>query len=269
MRSVRVGAGAAILERDPTRKALAAHGLNHDWKAGRLTTVAASTDALVPIDLPRVQGAAAFVHASKVPKRRLGSPAGRAAMLHAVAHIEWTAIDLALDHAHRFADMPDQYYADWLRVASEEALHFSLLRARLRGEHGIDYGHLPVHAGQWAMAERSGHDVLVRMALVPRVNEARGLDVAPGIGQRLANVGDDASAAILRRIHADEVGHVAIGDRWFRWCCAQRCVDAEPTFAALLVEHDVRIHPPVNVADRVTAGFTPDELADLGLLDAR
>ena len=181
------------------------------------------------------------------------------AAIHAVAHIEANAIDLALDAAHRFRDLPDAFYDDWLRVAEEEARHFGLLRDRL-GELGAEYGDLPAHGGLWDACARTADDVLRRMALVPRVLEARGLDVNPPMLARFAAAGDDATAAILQVILDDEVGHVAVGDQWFRWCCEQRGLDPVPTFAALLADAGVRVRPPLNVEARLAAGFTADEL---------
>lgn len=187
---------------------------------------------------------------------------GRVAAIHAVAHIEANAVDLALDAAHRFRGLPDAFYDDWLRVAEEEAHHFTLLSGRL-GELGAAYGDLPAHGGLWEACARTAGDVLHRMALVPRVLEARGLDVNPPMIARFDAAGDTATAAILRVILADEIGHVAVGDRWFRWCCAQRDVDPPATFARLLAEAGVRVRPPFNVEARLAAGFTTAELAAL------
>ena len=162
-----------------------------------------------------------LVSPGKVPKRRLGTRSGLIALIHAVAHIEFNAINLAWDAVYRFRDLPQQYYSDWIRVAAEESRHFELLRARLV-EMDSDYGDLPAHNGLWEMAARTAFDPMVRMALVPRVLEARGLDVTPNIINRLRQIGDEKTIAILEVIMRDEIGHVAIGSCWFKYFCAQR-----------------------------------------------
>jgi uncharacterized ferritin-like protein (DUF455 family) len=203
-----------------------------------------------------------LLHPREVPQRGLGSEVGRIALLHAVAHIEFNAINLALDATLRFPDMPDDYYRDWLSVAVDEARHFCMLRERLR-EHGVDYGDLPAHNGLWEMAEKTAHDVLHRMALVPRVLEARGLDVTPGMIARLKQAGDTRSAGILEVILEEEVRHVAIGTRWFRFSCDLRGLEAGPTFEALLLRYDTGVRAPLNLEARQRAGFSADELRRL------
>ncbi|MGQ0699750.1 MAG: ferritin-like domain-containing protein [Panacagrimonas sp.] len=200
-----------------------------------------------------------LVHPREVPRRGLGTPEGRAAMVHAVAHIEFNAINLALDAALRFGDMPNAYYADWISVAQDEARHFAMLSARL-DRLGYAYGAFPAHNGLWEAAEKTAHDVMERMALVPRVLEARGLDVTPNMILRLHEVGDLETAAILRTILQEEVRHVAIGTRWFRHLCMQRGLDPVATFRRLLVEHRVRLRPPFNEDARRRAGFEQAEL---------
>ena len=195
----------------------------------------------------------------EVPNRGLGSVEGRAALCHAVAHIEFNAINLALDACWRFAGMPADYYTDWLSVAQDEARHFLAMRARLR-ELGSDYGALPAHNGLWEAAEKTAHDVLVRMACVPRVLEARGLDVTPGMIRRLRELRDHDTIAVLEVILAEEVRHVEIGTRWFRWCCAQRGLDSVATFKRLIAEHGAQLRPPFNWDARSRAGFLPEEL---------
>jgi uncharacterized ferritin-like protein (DUF455 family) len=200
------------------------------------------------------------VHPGAVPRRRLGTRDGRVALLHAIAHIEFNAINLALDAALRFADMPPDYYRDWLDVAADEARHFSLLRARLR-ELDADYGDLPAHDGLWQMAVKTADDVMARMALVPRVLEARGLDVTPGMIEKLRAVGDLDSVAVLEIILEEEVRHVEIGSRWFRHCCQLRGLDADDTFTVLLDRlHPDGIKPPLNDAARRRADFSPGEM---------
>lgn len=202
-----------------------------------------------------------LVHPKDVRKRRLGSPTGRAALAHAVAHIEFNAINLALDACWRFRGMPAQYYRDWLSVAQDEARHFSMLARRLE-ELAHAYGDFPAHNGLWEAAEKTAHDVLVRMALVPRVLEARGLDVTPGIIAKLDEFNDAETAKVLRVILEEEVRHVAIGTHWYRLLCNQRGVEPDGTFKALMAEHRMRINPPVNFPARRSAGFSEAELAD-------
>lgn len=209
---------------------------------------------------PGRPAAPALVHPRDVPTRGLGSAAGRVALLHAVAHIEFNAINLALDAAARFAGMPDDFYRDWLSVAADEARHFGMLRDRL-ADHGAVYGEHPAHNGLWEMAEKTAHDPLHRMALVPRVLEARGLDVTPGMIARLEHAGDTVSADVLRVILDEEVRHVAIGTRWFRWLCERRGLASDRTFADLLLAYGVALRPPFNEAARQRAGFRRDELA--------
>lgn len=201
-----------------------------------------------------------LVSPMQVPRRRLGSRDGHAAMIHAITHIEFNAINLALDAAHRFADMPIAYYADWLRVAAEEAHHFALLNKHLASL-GYCYGDFDAHAGLWEMAQKTTHDPLLRMALVPRVLEARGLDATPAITQKLQQIGDTRAVEILDIIAHDEIGHVAVGSRWFAHLCEQRGLDPAATFRGLLREYDIpppRL--PINIEARRQGGFSEEEL---------
>ena len=186
--------------------------------------------------------------------------------MHAVAHIEFNAINLACDAIYRFRDLPDAYYADWAEVASEEAYHFSLLQGRLE-QLGYNYGDFPAHNGLWELAVKTAGDPLMRMALVPRVMEARGLDVTPGMMERFASIGDQESVAILEIILRDEVGHVEAGSRWFRHLCEQRGLEPEATYFALLEEHlGGAIRCPLHKSARREAGFTESELGRLEAL---
>jgi len=204
----------------------------------------------------------------RLAQRGLGTHEGRAALVHAVAHIEFNAINLAWDAVHRFRGMPADYYRDWAQVAADEARHFSLLSARL-AELGHAYGDFDAHDGLWDMAVRTADSCLARMALVPRVLEARGLDVTPGMIERLRGVGDTATVAILETILAEEVAHVAAGSRWFAWCCERDGVDAQATFRGLLETHlRGSLRGPFNVDARLRAGFTSAELAGLEELAA-
>lgn len=213
-----------------------------------------------PIQAPGRPELPVLIDPADVPLRKLGQSEGRAALIHAVAHIEFNAINLAWDAVYRFRGLPRDYYADWTRVADEEAYHFELLRAHLR-QLGYDYGSFPAHNGLWEMAEKTAHDPLVRMALVPRVLEARGLDVTPGMIKRLENVGDARAAEILRVIFRDEIGHVAIGSRWFGYLCEQRGMDREATFERLVLEYvDGRGARKIERAARAEAGFSEREM---------
>ena len=237
------------------------HALWTDWQAGRVNPGAAVARA--PIDQPGCPDRPPLVAPQKVPRRRADTVPGRAALVHALAHIEFNAINLALDAAHRFAGMPSRYYADWLQVAEEEALHFDLLNAHL-ATLGHVYGDFPAHQGLWDMALKTAHDPLVRMALVPRVLEARGLDVTPGMIARLEQAGDSETVAILQVILRDEVGHVAIGSRWFKYLCGQRGLEPEETFHNLLHAHLSHApRGPFNDEARLRAGFSARELAML------
>ena len=198
-----------------------------------------------------------------LPQRGLGTREGRAALVHAVAHIEFNAINLAWDAVQRFRDMPHQYYCDWIGVAVDEARHFRLLRARL-AEFGHAYGDFDAHDGLWEMAVKTSASCMERMALVPRVLEARGLDVTPAMIARLRHAGDEATAAILEIILREEVAHVAAGSRWFAWCCEREGVDSRAAFARLVEQHAKgSLRPPFNEPARLAAGFTAEELACL------
>ncbi len=214
----------------------------------------------VAIDRPGRPARPELVSHNRLAGRGLGSEAGRAAFVHALAHIEFNAINLAWDAVCRFRGMPVGYYHDWVAIAYEEAQHFRLLAQRL-AELDCDYGAFPAHDGLWEMAARTGHDPLVRMALVPRVLEARGLDVTPAMIKRLAAIGDSRTVEILERIYRDEIGHVEKGTHWYRYLCGMRGVEPAETFRRLLVEYNVdRPRPPLNDAAREQAGFVPEEL---------
>jgi uncharacterized ferritin-like protein (DUF455 family) len=216
-----------------------------------------------PIGMPGRPGRPKLVSARALPQRGFGTPEGRAGFVHAIAHIEFNAIDLAWDAVYRFRGLPQAYYADWVGVASDEARHFMLLRGRLR-QLGHDYGDFDAHNGLWEMAEKTADDALARMALVPRVLEARGLDVTPGMIVKLRALGDDATAAILEVILREEVAHVAAGSRWFRWHCERVGVDPGARFREILVEHARgSLRGPFNREARSAAGFDEDELAAL------
>ncbi|HEX7383658.1 MAG TPA: ferritin-like domain-containing protein, partial [Burkholderiaceae bacterium] len=204
-----------------------------------------------------------LVAPSRLPRRSAFTPAGRAALLHAIAHIEFNAINLALDAVWRFAGLPVDYYLDWLRVAREEARHHALLAGHLASL-GHAYGDFDAHDGLWAMAEKTRGDVLARMALVPRTLEARGLDATPPLQRSLERAGDARAVEILDVILADEIGHVAIGNRWYRFLCLRAGLDPLAHYAALSARYAApRLKPPFNLDARRAAGFDDDELAAL------
>lgn len=216
-----------------------------------------------PANLPGRPPRPELVVPSQVPRRSMASQEGRASLLHALAHIEFNAINLALDILWRFPGMPDAFYVDWYKVAFEEAEHFSMLAQRLQSL-GFAYGDFPAHNGLWEMAEKTRSDILARIALVPRTLEARGLDVSPAIRQRLMQAGDAESAALLDIILRDEVGHVAIGNHWYNWLCAQRQIDPVDTYERLALEYRApRLRGPFNLEARREAGFNERELASL------
>lgn len=209
-----------------------------------------------------------LVPPTAVPRRRLGGQRGRAALVHAIAHIEFNAINLALDAALRFPGMPSQFYRDWLSVAEDEARHFEMLAQRL-AQLDTKYGDLPAHNGLWEMALATMDDVMLRMALVPRVLEARGLDVTPGMIARLEAVGDQDTIAALDVILREEERHVAIGSHWFQTLCRERGLEPQATFLQLLREHyKGQISGPFNEPARLRAGFSEHEMKQLLQLDA-
>jgi uncharacterized ferritin-like protein (DUF455 family) len=202
-----------------------------------------------------------LVPPGELPMRGMGTAWGRAAQIHAMAHIEFNAINLALDALARFSGLPPAYYADWLRVAEEEALHFDLLDQHLCSL-GFAYGDFPAHNGLWEMAERTADDVLARMALVPRTLEARGLDASPQVRAKLWQAGDRRAAEILDVILRDEIGHVAIGNHWFYFLCQARGLEPLSTQALLAERYRApRLHGPFNLQARRQAGFAESELA--------
>jgi len=258
--NVYLAARAILAERNVEAKLAGAEGLWNQWQTGPLAT---DQDAGPVLDLPGLPDTPALASPKSMPRRELNGPENHAALIHALAHIEFNAINLALDAVQRFAGFPSGFYGDWLRVAAEEACHFRLLRDHLRGL-GRDYGDFPAHAGLWEMAEKTAHDPLARMALVPRLMEARGLDVTPDIQRKLRGHGDRAGANILDIILRDEIGHVAAGDRWFRHLCAERGIDPATTFRRLLDTPGVpRPRRPFNESARLAAGFTQAEIAAL------
>jgi uncharacterized ferritin-like protein (DUF455 family) len=252
---------SVILEKDPQTKCVLTQSLYQDWSEGRL--IRDLNARVLALDEPGRPSRPQLVAPREVPRRSLSTPQGRIIMLHSFAHIEFNAINLALDAAYRFRGMPDAFVSDWLQVAVEEAYHFSLIDAYL-GELGSYYGEYDAHNGLWDMVCKTRHDVLHRMALVPRVMEARGLDVTPGMMDKFRQTGDLRAVEILRVIYQEEVGHVAIGNRWYLYCCVQNGQEPRSTFQRLIKQYfDGKLRGPFNRPARLQAGFDEDELSEL------
>lgn len=250
-----------LTESDPTRKRQDVESLYSLWLEGRV--IPEEHHAPVALEDPGRPALPELVHPRDLPKRSLGTTEGRAALIHAIAHIEFNAINLALDAIVRFPQMPPAYHADWLRVAAEEAGHFRLLSARL-GELGYTYGDFKAHNGLWDMAQRTAGSVLDRMALVPRLMEARGLDVTPGMIRNFRKLGDMKTVAILEIILEEEIGHVEAGTRWFHYLCDAQGLDPEDTYFSRLARYlGNDIHCPIHYKARLEAGFTSSELQRL------
>lgn len=270
-KGLRGAARACIEERDLALKVAITDAVLDAWRQGRLELERDGDrpPGLQPALRPGLPDGLALTTPTRVRRRGFGTRAGMAAFVHAIAHIEWNAINLAWDAVWRFGGMPRTFYDDWASVAAEEAKHFALLRARLI-ELGSDYGALPAHAGLWETAEATAHDLLVRMALVPRVLEARGLDVTPGLIAKLRKGGDEATASILDVILREEVGHVRIGSHWFHHLCGERGLAPAEAFEDAIRRHfrgrTKSVLDPQLRRLRVEAGFREDELEALDRL---
>lgn len=255
---LRQAACALLCLNDPAEKAAGTRLL-----AGMNLPVDPAAVLVEPAGVPGRPERPVQVAPRDVPTRGVATPQARAALLHALAHIEFNAINLALDALWRYPGMPPGYYYDWLKVASEEALHFTLLSEHLATLETA-YGDFPAHDGLWQMAEKTAHDVLARMALVPRTLEARGLDASPAIRAKLAHAGDQRAAEILDIILRDEIGHVAIGNRWYRYLCVAQGLDPLTQYPLLTERYAVPVlRGPFNFPARREAGFTEPELAAL------
>lgn len=250
-------ARACLCSTDVDEKLTLAYALAEDWDRGLLVREKVELeDVEVAGHPPRPE----LVHPRKLKKRSLATEQGRLAMIHAVTHIEFNAINLACDAVFRFRQMPEAYYADWIQVAREEAEHFELLRQRLL-DAGKEYGDYPAHTGLWDMARKTADDPLVRMALIPRMMEARGLDVTPGIMKRFLGAGDMQTVAALEVILRDEVGHVEMGSRWFHHLCQERGLEPEKTYFELLDRFlNGEIRCPLNKEARRLANFSDSEI---------
>ena len=257
--------GAALFwlgQTDPLQKVAGVRALQQAWDQ-QLVTLDVSV-ALAPVlPLPGRPARPELVPPLAVKQRSMCTVEGRATLIHALAHIEFNAINLALDAIWRFLGMPDAYYADWLQIAAEEALHFTLLSEHLQ-KLGYSYGDFPAHNSLWDMAEKTCDDVLARIALVPRTLEARGLDASPPVRAKLAQAGDMQAAGILDVILRDEIGHVCIGNRWFGWLCSQRGLGPVAAYRDLAFHYKAPpLRGPFNLEARRAAGFSEAELSAL------
>ncbi|PKP78570.1 MAG: DUF455 domain-containing protein [Alphaproteobacteria bacterium HGW-Alphaproteobacteria-3] len=253
--SLAAAARAVLLCGDARGKAALAREVAARWRAGRL-----EADAAVPMpDRPNRPEKPELLLPRDMPRRSFKGERGRVALLHSLAHIELNAIDLAFDLAGRFQSeaLPRSFFDDWVAVGDDEARHFAMLEERL-ATFGARYGDLPAHDGLWQAAAETRHDLLARLAVVPMVLEARGLDVTPAMIGRLNAAGDRASAAILETIYTEEQVHVRAGARWFRHACALRGLAPEETFHRLVKRHfRGALKRPFNTEARTAAGLEP------------
>ena len=249
-----------LLEPDPRTKAAGVAAMARAFADGLLgldSGAVLASNGAIPGRPQRPE----LVHPRLVARRSMATIEGRAGLVHALAHIEFNAVNLALDALWRFPGMPDLYYADWLQVSKEEAYHFTLLADHL-ATLGHVYGDFTAHDSLWEMVENTKGDVLARMALVPRTLEARGLDAIPPLRKKVAQAGDLEAAAILDIILRDEVGHVEIGNRWYGFLCEARGLDLRATYDALVIQYRAPVlKGPFNLEARRRAGFTDEELA--------
>ena len=250
---------AVLLTADPAAKVRAARAAARNWRRGQLRH---AFDVALP-SRPARPDRPLLLPPSQMPKRgKGGTEAGRVALLHALAHIEFVAIDLAVDLVGRFGGgFPRAFADDWMGVAADEAMHFAILDRRLR-QLGSFYGALPAHDGLWEAAEATAHDPLARLAVVPMVLEARGLDVTPQTIERFERAGDTVSTRPLRRILADEIRHVGAGVRWFRHACEESDESPAAVWGRLVATHfGGAVKPPFNASARASAGLTPEWMA--------
>jgi len=245
---------------DGREKTALSHAHAARWRAARDAGAALAIGRAVPPDRPARPAEPPLLDPRDVPRRRPGTEAGRAALLHAVAHIELNAVDLHWDIIARFAhvDMPMGFYDDWVKAADEESKHFNLVCDCLEAM-GSRYGALPAHAGMWRAAEDTAGDIMGRLAVVPMVLEARGLDVTPGMIEVFRKAGATGAVAALETIYAEEVAHVAYGSKWFHFLCGRAGEDPKPRFHALVRRYfHGALKPPFNVEKRAEAGIPPD-----------
>jgi uncharacterized ferritin-like protein (DUF455 family) len=258
MTSLRQQALLIVQQPDPSSKVSLAHQL-----VGSMAPIGNELFLDEPAGLPGRPTKPALVPHKLLKHPSLATPEGRASLIHSIAHIELNAVDLAADVVWRFSGMPNEFYRDWINIAAEEAFHFTLLRDHLVGL-GFDYGEFPAHNGLWEMAERTKGDILARIGVVPRTLEARGLDASPAVKRKLVGAGDHKVGRILDVILRDEIGHVAAGNRWYRWVCEQRQLDPLSAYSELVQRYQApKLRGPFNVEARKLAGFTDSELTQL------
>lgn len=249
-----------LYECDPVRKSQGVAALQAAWHEGSVSLVP-ELHLNAAGNIPGRPEKPELVAPQALGRRSMRTEQGRAALIHALSHIEFNAINLALDAIWRFPAMPAQYYVDWLKIAAEEALHFTMLHDHLQSL-GYRYGDFTGHDSLWEMVAKTSDDVLARMALVPRTLEARGLDASPPLRAKLAQAGDLKAAAILDILLRDEIGHVAIGNRWYGWLCEQRGLEPVSTYARLTAQYQApKLRGPFNFPARRAAGFSEAELA--------
>lgn len=257
MSSIRRQALIPLSCADPHDKALLTLAISESSRVGADEVIEEVGGIPAQMDKP------VLVPPSEVKQRSVHTVEGRAALIHALAHIELNAINLACDLIWRFPGMPDNFYLQWLKVAKEEAFHFTLLRDHLRTL-GFEYGDFPAHNSLWEMAEKTKHDILARLALVPRTLEARGLDASPPIKAKLVKAGDVRAGEILDVILRDEIGHVYVGNYWYRYVCAKRGLDHVATYEELAERYRApKLRGPFNIDARRMAGFDEIELERL------
>lgn len=248
---------------DPFIKGPSVLALRKDFEAGQVQLDPQSVLTEEGVEIPGRPVTPILVNPGLVKRRSMASKEGRAVLIHALAHIEFNAINLALDAIWRFPNMPNDYYQDWLKVAAEEAYHFDLLNTYLQSQ-GFQYGDFPAHNSLWEMVSKTTDSILARMALVPRTMESRGLDALPPIQEKLAQAQDHEAVALLQIILNDEIGHVEIGNRWFNYLCEQNKLDPIVAYADLVKKYDApKLRGPFNYAARKAAGFTDAELTAL------
>lgn len=254
------GAHLCLIESDLDNKTRLSFLISKLWNEGLALF---HDEHVINIESPGRPSRPNLVNPDKLANRGTGTEYGRIALMHAIAHIEFNAINLAWDAIHRFRDLPVEYYSDWVKVANDETRHFLMVRNYLK-ERGYDYGDFDAHDGLWHMAERTCHDPLVRMALVPRVLEARGLDVTPQLIEKFQQVNDHDAASILEVIYTEEIDHVKTGSRWFSYLCKQRQLPEQDTFVTLFKAYVGRsIRGNLNYQARLSAGFSKSELSML------
>ncbi len=259
---LRIDALQLLSESNPNNKVVGVSRLCKAWCAN-LVQLNVKEEIAHSLPIPGRPRLPELVSPLAVARRKMNTVEGRAASIHALAHIEFNAINLALDVIWRFSGMPLNFYSDWLKVANEESLHFSLLNEHLISL-GFNYGDFQAHNSLWEMAEKTKEDILARIALVPRTMEARGLDATPALRAKFVQAGDTKAADILDIILRDEIGHVLIGNRWYAWLCSLRNLDPITTYTKLANQYAAPVlRGPFNIEARLAAGFSQEEILSL------